>query len=126
MLTRKQPVMETIIGIDSAARGELNTKGTLRVDGTAEGKVRADWVIVGEPGTIRGDVICRGIIVGGKVEGTIHASELVDIKGKGEIRGDIYAAKLAVSEGGVLEGHSYMNQTRESDRTSVLPFVTER
>lgn len=118
--------MQTIVGGDSMIRGDLNSRGTLRIDGTIEGRVRADWVVVGEPGTIRGDVVCRGVVVGGKVEGTIHSSELVDIKTKGQVFGEVYTARLTVSGGGVLEGRSYMIQSKETDGSGVLPFVLEK
>jgi cytoskeletal protein CcmA (bactofilin family) len=65
------------------------------------------------------------MIVGGKVEGTVHATELVDIKASGETLGDIYTLRLAVSEGGVFEGRSYMNKAKEADNRAVLPFLSE-
>jgi cytoskeletal protein CcmA (bactofilin family) len=122
----RQPAVETIIGAGSFLRGEVASKGTVRIDGTFEGRVRADWIVVGESGVVGGAVICRGMIVGGKIEGTIHAGELVDIKTTGSVSGDIYARRLAVSEGGVFEGHSYMNKAREAENRSVLPLVSEK
>jgi cytoskeletal protein CcmA (bactofilin family) len=126
MLIKRQPVMETIIGIDSTIRGDLNSKGTLRIDGTVEGRVRADWVVVGEAGRINGNIVCRGTIVGGKVEGIIRSSEIVDIKSKGAVLGDIYTVKLAVSEGGLFEGRSHMSREKEKEHGSVLPFLPEK
>jgi cytoskeletal protein CcmA (bactofilin family) len=98
----------------------------MRIDGGFEGRVRADWIIVGESGVIGGTIVCRGMIVGGKVEGTVHAGELVDIKTTGFVSGDIYAPRLAISEGGLFEGHSYMSKTRETENRSVLPLVSEK
>jgi len=125
MFARKQPAVETVIGAGSFVRGELTSKGTARIDGTFEGRVRADWIIVGESRVICGTIVCRGMIVGGKVEGTVHATELVDIKASGETLGDIYTLRLAVSEGGVFEGRSYMNKAKEADNRAVLPFLSE-
>ena len=126
MFASRQPAIDTMIGAGSFIRGEVTSKGTVRIDGTFEGRVRADWVIVGESGVIMGAVACRGMIVGGKVEGTAHAGELVDIKTTGAFSGDIYSPRLAVSEGGLFEGHSYMNKTREAENRGVLPFVAEK
>jgi hypothetical protein len=39
------------------------------------------------------------------------------------VTGDVYAPRLAVSEGGVPEGHSYMREGRQPERGSVLPFA---
>lgn len=126
MFVKKQAAIETIIGASSIVRGELKSEATIRIDGMFEGRVRADCIVVGEAGTILGNIVCRAISIGGKIEGTIHARELADIKASGEVTGDIYAARLAVSEGGVLEGHSYMRKGQELERGSVLPFTAER
>ncbi len=112
MFNKKSPQkLETIVGNDSTITGELNIKGTLRVDGIIEGDTFADWVIVGETGRIHGNVKARGVVVGGRVEGNIDASEIVELKGKGEIAGEICTVKLAMSEGAVFDGRSTMKKT---------------
>lgn len=103
--------LETIVGNESTFTGELNVKGTLRVDGIIEGDIFADWVIVGETGKIHGNVKSRGVVVGGRVEGNIDASEIVELKGKGEVSGEICTAKLAMSEGAIFDGRSNMKKT---------------
>ena len=102
--------LETIVGNESTITGELNIKGTLRVDGIVEGDIFADWVIVGETGRVRGNVKSRGMVVGGRVEGNIEASEIVELKGKGEVTGEICTVKLAMSEGAVFDGRSNMKK----------------
>ncbi len=125
MFVKRQAAIETVIGAGSTVRGELKSEATVRIDGMFEGRVRADCVVIGQAGTVLGNIVCRAISVGGKIEGTVHAGELVDIKGTGEIIGDIYTLRLAVSEGGVMEGRSYMSRGRETERSSVLPFAVE-
>jgi cytoskeletal protein CcmA (bactofilin family) len=71
MFVKKQAAIETIIGTNSIVRGELKSEATVRIDGVFEGRVRADCVVVGEAGTILGNVVCRAISVGGKIEGTL-------------------------------------------------------
>lgn len=48
MFSAKQPKLEVIIGTESAIRGDLTSKGTVRIDGSIEGNVTADCVVVGE------------------------------------------------------------------------------
>ncbi len=76
MFVKKQAAIETIIGASSIVRGELKSEATIRIDGMFEGRVRADCIVVGETGTILGNIVCRAISIGGKIEGTIHAREL--------------------------------------------------
>lgn len=111
MFKKSVQKLETIIGNESTVTGELNIKGTLRVDGIIDGDTFADWVIVGETGRIHGNVKSRGMVVGGRVEGNIDASEIVEIKGKGEVDGEICTAKLAMSEGALFDGRSTMKKT---------------
>ncbi len=111
MFNKKSPQkLETIVGNESTITGELNIKGTLRVDGIVEGDIFADWVIVGESGRIHGNVKSRGVVVGGRVEGNLEASEIVELKGKGEVTGEICTVKLAMSEGAVFDGRSTMRK----------------
>jgi cytoskeletal protein CcmA (bactofilin family) len=105
--------LESIIGADSLFKGEIETKGTLRVDGGVEGNIRADWVVIGEKALIRGDVEARGIIVGGKVEGNLRGKEIVELKNKGNVTGEIFSNKLTISEGAVFDGKSSMMKKDE-------------
>lgn len=113
MFGRNTGKLESIIGADSHFKGEIDTKGTLRVDGGVEGNVRADWVVVGEKALIRGDVEARGIIVGGKVEGNLRAKEIVELRNKGNVSGEIFSNKLTIAEGAVFEGKSSMNKEEQ-------------
>lgn len=116
MFGRSSTRLETVIGSDSTIRGELTIQGTVRVDGTVEGDIRADWVIVGETGKIRGNVQARAMVVGGKVEGNIDASEIVELKDRAQVFGEICAAKLAMSEGALFDGQSSMKQKKETSQ----------
>jgi cytoskeletal protein CcmA (bactofilin family) len=110
MFNRNTEKLESLIGVNSQFRGDIDTKGTLRVDGTMEGNIKADWVILGEKSLVKGDVAARGIIIGGRVEGTLKAEEIVEIKSKGQVCGDISANKLAVAEGSSFDGRSVMKR----------------
>ena len=114
MFGRSSTRLETVIGADSTIRGELTIQGTVRVDGTVEGDIRADWVIVGETGKIRGNVNARTMVVGGKVEGNIDAAEIVELKDRAQVFGEISAVKLAMSEGALFDGQSSMKQKKET------------
>lgn len=114
MFHKNTEKLESLIGSNSVVKGEIETKGTLRIDGTVEGNVSADWVVIGEHASVKGDVIARGIVVGGKIEGNLRASEIMEIKSKGRICGEIFTAKLTVAEGAFFEGRSSM-QKEESN-----------
>lgn len=107
--------LDTIVGEGTEIRGEMSVRGTLRVDGSIDGNVRADWVIVGESGRIKGNVNAGGMTVGGAVEGNIDSAGLVDLKPKARVLGEIQSGKLAVSEGAAFDGQSRMRSRAEGD-----------
>jgi cytoskeletal protein CcmA (bactofilin family) len=113
MFGRKGPDMEVIIGPESAVKGEITSKGTVRIDGHFEGNVSAECFIVGESGAMTGDIIVKSCIVGGRLTGNVRASGCVEIRPSGEICGDIYAARIAMAEGAKFDGRSYMQRPKE-------------
>jgi len=75
--------------------------------------VVAECVIIGETGTICGDIAVKTCIIGGKLNGNVRASEGVEVRQRGEICGDIYAQRFIMAEGAKFDGHSYMQKPRE-------------
>jgi cytoskeletal protein CcmA (bactofilin family) len=114
MFHKNTEKLESFIGANSHFKGDIETKGTLRIDGSMEGNVDADWVICGEKASLKGEVRARGVIVGGKIEGNLRAKEIVEIKAKGQVSGDICSGKLNIAEGGMFDGRSTM--TKEESR----------
>ncbi|MDA8157055.1 MAG: polymer-forming cytoskeletal protein [Actinomycetota bacterium] len=102
--------MDALLGANSAFRGNLTVKGTLRVDGVLEGDIETDWLILGEKGVIKGNISAKSVIIGGKIEGNVSASESLELERKGRIEGDIRTARLSVHEGGQLNGRATMGE----------------
>jgi len=119
MFSKNTEKLESFVGAQSHFKGDIKSKGTLRIDGMVDGNVEADWVILGEKASLKGNASARGVIVGGKIEGNVAAKEILEIKSKGKVTGDISAPKLTVSEGGIFEGRSTMN--REDSKVVELP-----
>lgn len=114
MFGKSATKLDTVVGTDSTIKGELTVQGTLRIDGAVEGDIQADWVIVGESGKVRGNIRGRAVVVGGRIDGNIEATEIVEMKDKAQVCGEISTAKLSMSEGAVFEGQSSMKRKREA------------
>lgn len=108
MFLKNSEKLESMIGQNTIFKGDIDTKGTIRIDGNINGNVKADWVILGEKAVLKGNVTARGIVVGGRIDGNLNAQEIVEIKQKGQVYGDISTKKLAILEGGFFEGKSTM------------------
>lgn len=117
----KKEKLETFIGRNTHITGDVTTKGTLRIDGMVSGNVEADWLIVGEKALIKGDARVSGLVVGGTLEGNVTAKEVVEIKRKGQVAGDIVTSKLLVIEGGSIDGKISMLK----EGSKLIEFVHE-
>lgn len=108
MFSKNTEKLESFIGPNSQFKGNVTAKGTVRIDGKIEGNIEADWLILGESSYLKGDIVARGVVVGGKIDGNIKASEIIEMKPKGQVMGEITTKKLAVAEGAVFNGHAAM------------------
>ena len=120
MFSKDNEQFESFIGSGTEFQGELNVKGTLRVDGQFDGKVNAAYIILGETGVIKGEVSARKMIIGGKVEGKLRGQEIIEIKATGKVLGDIFTKKISIAEGAKLNGkiETEVNEGRVIDYKS--------
>jgi len=86
-----------------------NIEGATRIDGTVNGKLIAnDTVTIGPTGVVKAEIRARSIVVGGRVEGNLIASEKVELQTKSELIGDITSKSLLVEHGAIFHGSSKM------------------
>ena len=118
MFEKAENKLNSLLGSRCELKGELTVSGILRIDGSIIGKIRADRLILTETADVKGDLQAKSIIVGGRIEGSLRASELVEIQAKGKVTGDVFTEKLLVMEGGEFNGRIEMNE----DGARVLDF----
>jgi len=121
MYSKDNEKFESFIGGNTDFQGELKVKGTLRVDGRIDGPLNAECVILTETAVVKGEIIAKKIIVGGKAEGNLRAQEILEIKSTGKVLGDIFTNKISVTEGGELNGKIEMKK----DEKKVLDFESK-
>ena len=121
MFSKDTEKLESLIGVDTDFQGELNVKGTLRVDGRVDGRLNAECVILSETAVVKGEVTAKKIMVGGKIEGNLRAQEIVEIKAKGKVLGGIFTNKFSVMAGGEFNGKIEM----KIDENKVLDFESK-
>lgn len=93
----------SIIGKEMQLAGDVNFKGRLRLDGSADGNISGEYLILGEEGMITGDVACEVFVCSGRVEGNVNVKKLHVVKG-GIITGKVETLDLAVESGAFLNG----------------------
>jgi len=109
----------SIIAVGMTVRGDIESNGTVKVEGTVEGHVEArDQVLVSRGGAVQGDIQARETIVGGAVHGSVHATDRVEIQAGAVVNGDIITKRIAVAEGGSLNGQIRMSEAATEARVA--------
>lgn len=100
----------TLIGPSCEVSGNIETKSSIKVDGTTLGNIKAaDTVIVAQNGVIKGDVNAKELIVYGKVEGNIF-TETLHLQPTARIQGEINTKNLEIESGAIYQGAVNMRQ----------------
>ena len=106
----------SIIAAGTTIDGNVETDGVIRIEGRVEGSIRAArQVLVGRQGEVQGDIHTREAVIGGKVQGTIVATERLEVQGTSVIVGDIDTRAIAVIEGGRINGTVRISDAREAE-----------
>jgi cytoskeletal protein CcmA (bactofilin family) len=116
--------IETIIGKGTSIEGTVNIEGSTRIDGNVTGKVMSNDVItVGSTGIVKAEIRAKAIVVGGRVEGNLIASEKVELQAKSELVGDITSKSLLVEHGAIFHGNSKMKDAGAPSPSAGAPSM---
>ncbi len=103
------PKIETVIGPNASFKGDVQSDGSMRIDGLYEGKIDlAGNLLIGESGKVIADIKAQNVSVSGAIKGTINAIGRLEILSSGKVWGDISVASLLIDEGGFFRGQSIM------------------
>ena len=100
------------LGTSIAIRGDLTGDEDLVIDGRVEGKVDLPngQLTIGVPGTVKGQIRAQAVIIIGRLQGNVTATDRIGIQGTGTVEGDVTAPRLVVSEGAVINGSIQMTK----------------
>ncbi len=91
-----------IVSEQFTIRGDIDSEGTLHVEGNVIGTVRAHTIHISATGHIEGDVICASLNVKGGVHGSIACQELV-MSATARIKGKVRYQFITVGPGAWLD-----------------------
>jgi cytoskeletal protein CcmA (bactofilin family) len=94
------------IGKSVVIKGELSGSEDLYVDGRVEGSIelRENNLILGPNGNVKANVTAKGVVIQGTVEGTVRASDRVELRKSAIMTGDVITARVSVEEGALFKG----------------------
>lgn len=94
------------IGKSVIIKGELSGSEDLYVDGQVEGSIElaGNQLIIGPNGQVRANVNAKGVVVQGKLDGNIRASERVELAKSAIAVGDVSTKRITIEDGAYLKG----------------------
>jgi cytoskeletal protein CcmA (bactofilin family) len=95
----------SIIGPGMKVVGDCETDGTIRVEGSVTGALKAGKaVVVGKDGIVDGDISAQDAVISGTVTGTIVAESRLELQATCRVEGEVRARRMQLEEGAVLNG----------------------
>ena len=104
-------------------KGDITSQADFRLDGHLVGNFTSNGrIVIGPAASVTGDIKCKTADIEGKYNGRIEVEELLSIKSKANINGEVIAGKLAVEPGAVFTAAC----TMKSNATKLIPKINER
>lgn len=113
----------TFLGKGVDFKGVVNFDGTVRIDGRLEGEIHTTGtLIVGEHAVIKGIISAGTLMTSGKINGTVSATEKIQILKPGILIGDIRTPAISIEDGAHFHGmcdmgaHKWVEDTGSSNK----------
>jgi len=102
--------ISTLISEGCILDGNIKAPDFARIDGQITGDVMVDeGLILGEKGSILGNVVTKELVVYGVITGNLQVTSL-EIRATGKVTGEIRTQTLQVENGAVYNGSLSMTQ----------------
>ncbi len=111
--------LNSILGPGCKVKGNIDLKGTLRIDGDFDGEINCpETLIIGKSGVVKADVKVKNAVIGGKLVGNVAATNKIELQTGSHVEGDISTARLVIDEGVFFEGACKMGTQSTPPSTS--------
>ncbi len=96
----------TVLAEGSKFTGKADVTGTFRIEGKAEGNLKAaESLVVGKTGDVKADVKTRRAVLNGKFRGKIEASDRVELQAGSDVEADLNAKNMVMEDGVSFRGN---------------------
>ncbi len=101
---------DIIIGPNSLIKGDLESEGSIRIDGKVIGNiVSLGSIIITEDAYVNGNVTCTSADIYGVVEGNMSTKGKINLYHKASLNGDIICKSFNTDEGASFKGSCSVN-----------------
>jgi cytoskeletal protein CcmA (bactofilin family) len=100
---------DSFIGKNTAFKGDIVCSGSVRVDGSVTGDIKAEGdVLLGREGFIKGRIDAVNVHLSGTVEGNVKAAGIFRLLSTARLFGDIEVSSFIADEGAIFQGNCKM------------------
>ncbi len=90
--------------------GNIDSEGDIRIEGSVTGNIKVKGkVIIGNSGSVTGDIHCSFCDISGTVNGKLVISNSLTLKASANYTGEISTKKLIIEPGAIFNGSCKMD-----------------
>lgn len=95
--------------------GDIISQADFRLDGELTGNFQSKGkIVIGPAGMVTGDITCKNADIEGRFNGKIKVSEILNVKQKASIHGEVICGKLSVEPGADFSASCMMKTNSKS------------
>ncbi len=115
--------VSAFVGKGVVFKGTITYNGTVRIDGTLDGEIHTDGILlVGEEAVITAKVTAGTIVCKGKITGDIHARDKMKLRAPAIINGGVTTPMLSIEEGVLFNGTLEMEHAVSHSQHEATPL----
>lgn len=123
--SKPQNRIDSLIGAGTVIAGDLNFSGGMRIDGQVNGNVVAtpgkpSTLVLSELAQVNGEVKVTHLVVNGVINGSVTASEYLELQSKARVTGDVSYHTIEIQLGAVVDGRLLHAVSAEQDKVVAL------
>ena len=103
-IKKESGTIPSIISDGTEFKGNVKSCAEIQIDGGLTGNVKADKVLIGINGNVRGNITAQLVRICGKIEGEIKAETLQIVK-TASVKGNVYKKTISIEPGAKLIGN---------------------
>ena len=117
----------TLISKSVVIKGEVSCSEDIYVDGQVEGTIdpKGYRLTIGPNGRVKANITARAVVVLGRLEGNIQASDRVDLKQSATVVGNIVTQRISIDEGVTIKGSvKVQKELPKNDLVGMVPLLS--
>ena len=108
-------------------KGDVSSPADFRLDGHLVGNFESKGkLVIGPAGSVTGDIVCKNCDIEGKFNGKIQVTELLNLKLKASVHGEVVCGKLSVEPGAEFSASCIMRPHSKNNPSNEIPVAEKK